>query len=53
MSEYSSSEHALSEQEEAVEAANPGEVPATEAGSGADTIEEYDALGGSEEPSPS
>jgi len=52
VSEYSSSEHALSEQEEAVEAANPGEVPATEAGSGADTIEEYDALGGSEEPSP-
>jgi len=52
VSEYSSSEHALSEQEEAVEAATPGEVPATEAGSGADTIEEYDALGGSEEPSP-
>ncbi|MBV9097415.1 MAG: transcription termination/antitermination protein NusG [Frankiaceae bacterium] len=29
-----------------------GVVPATEAGSGADTIEEYDALGGSEEPTP-
>jgi transcriptional antiterminator NusG len=27
-------------------------VPATEAGSGADTIEEYDALGGSDEPTP-
>ena len=29
-----------------------GVVPATEAGSGADTIEEYDPLGGSEEPTP-
>ena len=29
-----------------------GVVPATEAGSGADTVEEYDALGGSDEPTP-
>jgi len=45
-----------SEQEEAIEAAGTasaeGDVPATEAGSGADTIEEYDPLGGSEEPTP-
>jgi len=45
-----------SEQAEAIEAAGApaydGDVPATEAGSGADTIEEYDALGGSEEPTP-
>ena len=45
-----------SEQEEAIEAAGApsydGDVPATEAGSGADTIEEYDPLGGSEEPTP-
>jgi transcriptional antiterminator NusG len=51
------SERAVSEQEEAIEATTytPGQsdvVPATEAGSGADTIEEYDALGGSEEPTP-
>jgi transcriptional antiterminator NusG len=56
VSDYSSSEHALSEQEEAIEAAGApeagGSVPATEAGSGADTIEEYDRLGGSEEPTP-
>jgi transcription termination/antitermination factor NusG len=51
VSEHPSSEHALSEQEEAIEAAG-AEAPATEAGSGADTIEEYDALGGSEEPTP-
>jgi transcriptional antiterminator NusG len=54
----------LSEQAEAIEAtdetATPdavagegdGMVPATAAGSGADTVEEYDALGGSEEPAP-
>jgi len=45
-----------SEQEEAIEASGApgfdGDVPATEAGSGADTIEEYDPLGGSEEPTP-
>jgi transcriptional antiterminator NusG len=45
------SDHVLSEQEAAIEHAG-AEVPATEAGSGADTIEEYDALGGSEEPTP-
>jgi transcriptional antiterminator NusG len=54
----------LSEQAEAIEATDEtatadvpagegdGVVPATEAGSGADTVEEYDALGGSEEPAP-
>jgi transcriptional antiterminator NusG len=48
----------LSEQAEAIEATDEtalgdeGVVPATEAGSGADTVEEYDALGGSEEPTP-
>jgi transcription termination/antitermination protein NusG len=47
----------LSEQAEAIEATREatepeGTVPATEAGSGADTIDEYDALGGSEEPTP-
>ena len=47
-----------SEQEEAIDALGvsgvegDGFVPATEAGSGADTIEEYDPLGGSEEPTP-
>jgi transcriptional antiterminator NusG len=47
-----------SEQEEAIEAVGisgvegDGFVPATEAGSGADTIDEYDPLGGSEEPTP-
>jgi transcriptional antiterminator NusG len=41
-----------SEQEEAIEAAGDEVVPATVAGSGADTIDEYDALGGSEEPTP-
>jgi len=46
------SEDVPSEQEEAIEAAAADVVPATEAGSGADTIEEYDALGGSEEPTP-
>jgi transcriptional antiterminator NusG len=40
-----------SEQTEAVESAGV-EVPATAAGSGADTIEEYDALGLSDEPTP-
>jgi transcriptional antiterminator NusG len=44
----------LTEQAEAVDATAPADdvVPATEAGSGADTIEEYDALGGSDEPTP-
>jgi transcriptional antiterminator NusG len=42
----------LSEQEEAIEAVGSTDVPATAAGSGADTIEAYDALGGSEEPTP-
>jgi transcriptional antiterminator NusG len=58
----------LSEQAEAIEAtdetatgdvpAGEGDgpvdvaVPATEAGSGADTVEEYDPLGGSDEPTP-
>jgi transcription termination/antitermination protein NusG len=42
----------LSEQEEAIEAVPSSEAPATEAGSGADTIEEYDGLGGSQEPTP-
>ena len=51
MSEFPS-EDVPSEQEEAIEAAAADVVPATEAGSGADTIEEYDALGGSEEPTP-
>jgi transcription termination/antitermination protein NusG len=51
VSEFSS-EHALSEQEEAIEAATESQAPATAAGSGADTIEEYDPLGGSEEPTP-
>jgi transcription termination/antitermination protein NusG len=46
------SQEPLSEQEEAIEAAGTSEVPATAAGSGADTIEEYDALGGSDEPTP-
>jgi transcriptional antiterminator NusG len=51
VSEYRS-EHVLSEQEEAIEAVADEVVPATEAGSGADTIDEYDPLGGSEEPTP-
>jgi transcription termination/antitermination protein NusG len=54
----------LSEQAEAIEATDEtdtadvpagegdGVVPATEAGSGADTVEEYDALGGSEDDAP-
>jgi transcription termination/antitermination protein NusG len=42
----------LSEQEEAIEAVVSSEAPASEAGTGADTIEEYDGLGGSEEPTP-
>jgi transcriptional antiterminator NusG len=42
----------LSEQAEAVDETPDDVVPATEAGSGADTIEEYDALGGSDEPTP-
>jgi transcriptional antiterminator NusG len=43
----------LSEQAEAIETTDEtATVPATEAGSGADTVEEYDALGGSEEPAP-
>jgi transcription termination/antitermination protein NusG len=41
----------LSEQAEAVEEAAPGEVPATAAGSGADTIDEL-GLGLSDEPTP-
>jgi transcription termination/antitermination protein NusG len=45
-------QEALSEQEEAIEGVVSAEAPATEAGSGADTIEEYDGLGGSEEPTP-
>jgi transcriptional antiterminator NusG len=59
VSEFPPSEGSVdlpSEQEEAIEAAGSpaydGVVPATEAGSGADTIEEYDPLGGSEEPTP-
>jgi transcriptional antiterminator NusG len=46
-----SAEEPLSEQEEAIERAG-AEVPGTQAGSGADTIDEYDPLGGSEEPTP-
>jgi transcriptional antiterminator NusG len=54
----------LSEQAEAIEATDEtatgdvpagegdGVVPATEAGSGADTVDEYDPLGGSDEPTP-
>ena len=42
----------LSEQGEAVESTDPTVVLATEAGSGADTIDELDALGGSNEPTP-
>ena len=45
-------QEALSEQEEAIEATASSDAPATDAGSGADTIEEYDALGGSDEPTP-
>jgi transcription termination/antitermination protein NusG len=41
-----------SEQAEAIDETATADVPATEAGSGADTVEEYDALGGSEEPAP-
>ena len=52
MTEYS--DEPLTEQAEAIDetAAADDVVPATEAGSGADTVEEYDALGGSEEPTP-
>jgi len=48
------SELAQAEQAEAIDATAPADdvVPATEAGSGADTVEEYDALGGSDEPTP-
>jgi len=44
----------LTEQAEAIEETSPADdvVPATEAGSGADTVEEYDALGGSDDPTP-
>jgi len=52
VTEYS--DEPLTEQAEAIDetAAADDVVPATEAGSGADTVEEYDALGGSEEPTP-
>jgi transcription termination/antitermination protein NusG len=46
------SEQPVSEQEEAIEAVASSAAPATEAAAGADTIEEYDGLGGSEEPTP-
>jgi len=48
------SDEPLTEQAEAIEetASADDVVPATEAGSSADTVEEYDALGGSEEPAP-
>jgi transcription termination/antitermination protein NusG len=52
VSEFSSSEHARSEQEEAIEVTGPVDAPSTEAGSGPDTIDEYDPLGGSEDPAP-
>ena len=57
MTDYSDepqSELAQAEQAEAIDATAPADdvVPATEAGSGADTVEEYDALGGSDEPTP-
>jgi transcriptional antiterminator NusG len=52
LSEQPLSEQPLSEQAEAIEDTPAGEVPATAAGSGADTIEEYDGLGLSEEPTP-
>ena len=57
MTDYSDepqSELAQAEQAEAIDATVPADdvVPATEAGSGADTVEEYDALGGSDEPTP-
>jgi len=43
---------ALTEQAEALEATAATDVLATEAGSGADTVDELDALGGSDEPTP-
>ncbi|MDQ1725208.1 MAG: transcription termination/antitermination protein NusG [Frankiaceae bacterium] len=42
----------LSEQAEAIETTTGNDVPATAAGSGADTIEELDALGGSDAATP-
>jgi len=47
-------EQAVSEQAEAIDETAPADdvVPATEAGSGADSVEEYDPLGGSDEPTP-
>jgi transcriptional antiterminator NusG len=42
----------LSEQEEAIEATAATDVPATAAGSGPDTIEELDPLGGSDDETP-
>ena len=52
MTDYS--DEPLTEQAEAIDetASADDVVPATEAGSGADTVEEYDALGGSEGPAP-
>jgi transcription termination/antitermination protein NusG len=52
VSEFSPSEHALSEQAEAIEVTQAFDAPATDAGSGPDTIDEYDPLGGSEDPAP-
>ncbi len=43
---------AVTEQAEAVDSTRVTDVPATEAGSGADTIDELDALGGSDAPTP-
>ncbi len=52
--EQAETEQPLTEQAEAIEQTAPADdvAPATEAGSGADTVEEYDALGGSDEPAP-
>jgi transcriptional antiterminator NusG len=43
---------ALTEQAEALESTAATDVPATEAGSGADTVEELDPLGGSDDATP-
>ena len=53
-SELAQPEQAVSEQAEAIDETAPADdvVPATEAGSGADSVEEYDPLGGSDEPTP-
>jgi transcriptional antiterminator NusG len=52
VSEFSPSDHALSEQAEAIEVTQAFDAPATEAGSEPETIDEYDPLGGSDDPAP-